>query len=225
MRPGTLLRWYALKDILRSEIKEGSVILDIGSYEGYISYNLKKLLPNSRITVVDIDKSGLKLAKERGLNTLYASALELPIEDNQIDFVLCLDLIEHVKEDDKLIKEISRVLKRNGKVILTTPMEMGVSIPFLSKEKNESINRDWGHVRKGYSLESIEKMFVDANLIIVKTSTYFNSLSRFIYWLNFFSGIPLKGKSLLFQLAIRLEPYIKYGAEEQIIVGHKGKCD
>jgi SAM-dependent methyltransferase len=225
MRPGTLLRWYALKDILISEIKEGSAILDIGSYEGYISYNLKKILSNSRITVVDIDKSGLKLAKERGLNTLYASALELPIEDNQIDFVLCLDLIEHVKEDDKLIKEISRVLKRNGKVILTTPMEMGVSIPFLSKEKNESINRDWGHVRKGYSLESIEKMFVDANLIIVKTSTYFNSLSRFIYWLNFFSGIPLKGKSLLFQLAIRLEPYIKYGAEEQIIVGHKGKCD
>ena len=225
MRSGTLLRWYALKDILRSEIKEGSAILDIGSYDGYISYNLKKILPNSRITVVDIDKSGLKLAKERGLNTLYASALELPIEDNQIDFVLCLDLIEHVKEDDKLIKEISRVLKRNGKVILTTPMEMGVSIPFLSKEKNESINRDWGHVRKGYSLESIEKMFVDDNLIIVKTSTYFNSLSRFIYWLNFFSGIPLKGKSLLFQLAIRLEPYIKYGAEEQIIVGHKGKCD
>ena len=225
MRPGTLLRWYALKDILRSEIKEGSAILDIGSYDGYISYNLKKILPNSRITVVDIDKSGLKLAKERGLNTLYASALELPIEDNQIDFVLCLDLIEHVKEDDKPIKEISRVLKRNGKVILTTPMEMGVSIPFLSKEKNESINRDWGHVRKGYSLESIEKMFVDDNLIIVKTSTYFNSLSRFIYWLNFFSGIPLKGKSLLFQLAIRLEPYIKYGAEEQIIVGHKGKCN
>lgn len=225
MRSGTLLRWYALKNILKSEIKDGLTILDVGSYDGSIAYNLKKLLPDLKIIVVDIDKSGLKLAKERGLNTLYASALELPIEDNQIDFVLCLDLIEHVKEDDKLIKEISRVLKRNGKVILTTPMEMGVSIPFLSKEKNESINRDWGHVRKGYSLESIEKMFVDDNLIIVKTSTYFNSLSRFIYWLNFFSGIPLKGKSLLFQLAIRLEPYIKYGAEEQIIVGHKGKCD
>lgn len=221
MRPGTLLRWYALKDILKSEIKEGSVVFDIGGYDGYISYGLKKLLPGLNITVVDTDKSGLQLARERGLNTLYASSTNLPVENNSTDVVLCLDLIEHVKEDNELVKEISRVLKKDGKVILTTPMQNGVSFPFLSKERIEAINKSWGHVCKGYSLENIKELFENNNLAIIKTSRYFNFFSRFIYRFSFLSEVSLKGKDLLYQVVIRLEPYIKYSAEEHIIVGKK----
>jgi len=219
------LRWYALKNILRFEIKKGCSVLDVGGYDGFIACNLKRLLDNLKVVVVDIDKSGLQSAKERGLDNLYASVLELPIKDSQIDVVLCLDLIEHVEEDDVLMKEISRVLKKDGKVILTTPMHNGVSFPFLSKEKIEAINRDWGHVRKGYRLEQIKELFQNNNLAIQKISKYFNSLSRFAYWFNCFSGIPLKGKSLLYRAIIRLETYIKYGAKEHIIVGKKVNYD
>lgn len=223
MRPGTLLRWHALKRILKSEIRNGLVILDIGSYDGYISYNLKKLFPNLKITVVDVDKSGLKLAKEKGLNTLYASALELPIKDNQVDVVLCLDVIEHIKEDEKMIKEISRVLKTGGKVVLTTPMQDGVSFPFLGRQRIENINKSWGHVRKGYSLENIKELFGNSNLKVIKTNKYFNFLSRFIYRFIFLSKISLKGKWLLYKNIIRLEPYINWGAEEHIIIAEKVK--
>jgi len=220
-RPGTLLRWYALKNILKSEIKDGSIVLDLGSYDGFIAYNLKKLLSNLRITVVDIDKSGLQIAKRRGLNTLYASATKFRWRDNSTDIILCLDLIEHVKEDDKLIKEISRVLKKDGKVILTTPMQNGVSFPFLSKQRIETINKSWGHLRMGYSLKEIKELFQNNNLEILKTSKYFNLFSRFAYWFNFFSRIPLKGKGLLYRIVMRLEPSIKWGAQEHIIIAKK----
>ena len=221
MRPGTLLRWYALKNILKSEIDKCSTVLDIGSYDGFISHNLMKLVPNLSVIVVDIDKAGLQLAKQKGLNTLHASAFELPIESNRFDSVVCLDLIEHVKEDNKLINEISRVLKKDGNVILTTPMQNGISFPFMSEEEIEAVNKGWGHFRKGYSLKDIEKLFENSNLMVVKRSKYFNFLSRLIYWFNYLSGIPLKGKGLLYQLVIRLEPYIKYGAKEHIIIGRK----
>ena len=135
---------------------------------------------------MDTAKSGLQLVRERGLDTLYASALELPIEDNSVDLVLCLDLIEHVKEDDKIVKEISRVLKKDGKVILTTPMQNGVSFPFLSKEKIKIINKNWGHVREGYSLENIEKLLRDSGLASEKKSKYFNLFTRFTYGFAFF---------------------------------------
>jgi ubiquinone/menaquinone biosynthesis C-methylase UbiE len=225
MRTGTLLRWYALRGILKSNIKEGSMILDVGGYDGFISYNLKNLFPKLKITVVDIDKTGLQIARDQGLNTLCASVLELPINDNQVDIILCLDLIEHVKEDFKLIKEISRVLKKDGRIILTTPVQNGISFPFLSNEKNKTINEDWGHVRKGYSLDGIKKLFANNNLVIIETSKYFNFFSRFVYWFNSFSRIPLKGKSLLYRIVIRLEPYLKYGAEEHIVVGKKVNYD
>jgi len=103
MRPGTLLRWYALKNILESEIEKCSTVLDIGSYDGFISHNLMKSAPNLRIVVADIDMAGLQLSKQKELNTLCASAFELPIENNRFDCVLCLELIEHVKENNKLI--------------------------------------------------------------------------------------------------------------------------
>ena len=224
-RPGTLLRWYALKNILMQQIKDDSIILDLGGYDGFISYKLKNIFSNLDIIIVDIDQSGLNIANRQGLITLHASALELPIEDNRVDVVLCLDLIEHVKEDDKLVKEISRVLKKGGKFILTTPMQNGVSFPFISKEKIAAIKRNWGHVRKGYSLENIEKLFDNNNLVIEKLSKYLNFFSSFTYWFNCFSGIPLKGKSLLYRAIIRLEPYIKCGAEEHIIIGKKVNCN
>src|SRR3989344_2067290 len=48
----------------------------------------------------------------------------LPIKDNSVDVVTCIALIEHI-DDDKipyLLGEIRRVLKENGKFIMTAPM-------------------------------------------------------------------------------------------------------
>lgn len=223
MRPGTLLRWHSLKNILKHEIKDGSTILDIGGYDGYISYRLKKIFSNLLITVVDTDELGLILSKDRGLKVICASALELPIRDKEFDVVLCFDLIEHIKEDVKLLKELSRVLKDNGKIILTTPMKDGVSFPMLNKKKNEIINKNWGHVRKGYSLERIGELFKLNHFIIDKEDRYFNYFSRLVYRFTILSRLPLKGIGLLYQVTIRLEPYIKYGSQEYIIVGKKVK--
>ena len=141
VRPVTLLRWHTLKRVLESEIKEGSTIFDIGGYDGFISYNLKKLYPKLNITTIDIDKAGLHEAIERGLNALYASALGLPIKDNLVDVVICLDIIEHVQEDCSLIKEMSRVLKKGGKVILTTPCKMAYLFFSSAKKKVKSLIR------------------------------------------------------------------------------------
>ena len=221
IRPGTLLRWYALRNVLESEIRDNLFVLDIGGYDGYISYSLRNLLADLKIAIVDIDISGLQLAKAQGLNMLCASALELPIKNGQVDVVLCLSMIEHIEEDGELIKEISRVLKRSGKLILTTPIEDGVYFPFLSKKKTEIINMGWGHIRRGYSLEIIKRLLEDAGLEIEKTSKYFNFLSRFAYRFIFLSRIPLKGKGLLYRMVLKLEPYIKYNAEVHLIVAKK----
>lgn len=221
IRPGTLLRWYSLKNILKSEVKDGSLVLDIGGYDGFISCNLKKIFPCLKITVVDLDKLGLKIAKELGLNTLNASVLKLPITDSQVDIVICLDLIEHIEEDDQMLKEISRVLKKGGKIILTTPGQNGVSFPFMSKRKIEFINKSWGHVREGYSIKRIEHLFLSNGLNIEKTSSYFNSFTRFIYRFMILSRIPLLGKELIYKSVLKLEPFLKYGAQEHIILGRK----
>lgn len=220
MRPGTLLRWYALKGILASEIEDGATLLDIGGFDGYASRNLMELFPDLKITVVDLDFAGLQSAREQGLSALCASATGLPIGDNRVDIVLCLDLIEHIDEDSKVVREISRVLKKNGKVVLTTPMEHGVSFPFMSRKREEEINKGWGHLRLGYSLEQIRKIFQDNNLAIEKTTGYFNFFSRLAYRFTILSK-PSPWKGFVFKNMLRLEPFVKYGTDVHIIVGKK----
>lgn len=221
MRIGTILRWHALKNILKSEIEDYSTIIDIGSYDGVIADKIKELLPNIEITVIDVDISGLISAKKRGLNTLNASALSLPIKDNQADVVFCLDLIEHVEDDNKVVQEISRVLKKEGILILTTPMQDGISFPIMNKQKIKEINKEWGHVRSGYSLNEIRQLFNKNNISIKRKDTYFNFVSRWVYRILIFSNFPFIGKSLIYRAPIMLEPYLKKGAQEYIIIGKK----
>ncbi len=220
MRPGTLLRWYALKRTLESTLERDSILLDIGSYDGFIAHKLANIVPDLHATILDSDKSGLEEAKKKKLNVLCASATELPIGDNEVDVVFCLDLIEHINDDFKVIGEISRVLKSKGKVILTTPMVNGVSFPLLKRKKSLEINKNWGHVRLGYTLNQIKQLFESNNLILENTCGYFNLLTRIVYP---FTALDFKSKSkkFIFESIIKLEPFIKYGIEEHIIVGEK----
>lgn len=203
--------------MLHSEIKDGSIVLDIGGYDGFISYQLRDL-KDLNITVVDLDKEALEAAQRKGLRTLWSSALSMPIQDSSVDVVLCLDLIEHVEEDTRLIREISRVLKKSAKIILTTPMSGKALIPFLNMDV---INKQWGHVRNGYTLEQIKCLFRNNQLCLQKCDRYQNIFSRYAYYFAFLSGIPLRGKYGLYRAVIRLEPFIKIGAWEHVILGQK----
>ena len=225
IKPGILARWFATKKTIMEELEgeEGLVLLDIGGGDGFLSSNLCKRLPGLRITVLDLKREVLLVARERGLDTLCASAMELPIKYNCVDTILSLSVIEHVKEDDRVIREISRVLKKDGRLILTTPGQDGVSFPLLSKRKNERIQEGWGHVRKGYSLKELENLLKKADLFVRKTERYFNVLTRFFYRICFLSRIPLFNRSELFWLVIRLESYIKWGGHTHLVVAKKGK--
>ena len=58
---------------------------------------------------------------ERSKNVdIVGDAHELPIKDNVFHSVLATEVLEHVKNPQKVIDEVRRVLKPNGKLILTT---------------------------------------------------------------------------------------------------------
>lgn len=219
MRPGTLLRYYALNKILERTIGNSNQVIDIGGYDGFIANKLKRAFPFMNITVVDMDRAGLDQAHNIGLSTLYASAVDLPLQDNLIDVILCLDVIEHIREDTLLIHEVSRVLREDGIVVLTTPCENGITFPFLSKYVSEAINMKWGHLRQGYSIERIRKLFELSYLSIVETGRYFNIISRFFYRFSIITKIPFMG--FFFRTCLLLEPYVKLGAQEHIIIARK----
>lgn len=52
---------------------------------------------------------------------IFASIENLPFENEEFDTILCTNVLEHVKNPDAALCEFSRVLKKNGKVIISVP--------------------------------------------------------------------------------------------------------
>jgi 2-polyprenyl-3-methyl-5-hydroxy-6-metoxy-1,4-benzoquinol methylase len=67
------------------------------------------------------------------------------IADNQFDFVVSFQVIEHIQQDDLFVKEIHRVLKQGGKAIITTP------------NIKQSLTRNPWHIRE-YTAEGLAKL-------------------------------------------------------------------
>ena len=221
MRPGTLLRLRALRYIVKHEIPPNAAVLDVGAFDGVMSDHLCRARENLNLTVVDLDQDGLEQARAKGLNTVHASVNELPQPSNSIDRVLCLDLIEHLEDDAGAFQEMARVLKPGGRIVLTTPDEHGVHFPFISKQRNTEVNIGWGHLRLGYSRSSLRRLFEQCGLRILYMTGYFNVLTRMAYSLAYLAPHRPPGKTMIYNMAAWLEPFLHLGNQEHIVVAEK----
>ena len=71
------------------------------------------------------------------------------------DQILCLDTIEHIQNDEKLIGDLSSVLKPGGRIFITAPYK---NYKHLVGDKL-SEHEDGGHMRWGYTHEEIKTLF------------------------------------------------------------------
>ena len=220
MRPGTAIRYFSLRNILKKEIGINDFVLDIGGFDGVLSRYISKQ-NKAYPVVVDLDFDGLVLAKKSGLTVVLGSAMNLPFADNSVDAVMCLDLIEHLDDESALLNEVFRVLKSNGKLILTTPCETGIVFPFIERAESEKVNYSWGHKRLGYSRTKMESLLICEGFELSFYGRYFNYFTRFIYSFLFlkFKWLPLK--MLTFSCVAFWEPFVGFRSQEHIFVCKK----
>lgn len=219
-RLGTIIRWGGLKHILSRVIKEDSFVLDIGSYDGYILWKLRKQKKFTPL-LLDLNTDGIQKAKERGVYSLQASGTQIPLKDNTVDVVLCLDVIEHILEDDNLISEVARVMKNEGMMVLTTPKK---NYRLTHHVDMDELNKMWGHVRDGYSRKELIQLFSNHGLRVEKITSYHNLLTRYLYyyfsWRNVFNLTMEQRASILKKVAL-LQRWIKLGTIEHVFMVRK----
>ena len=97
-------------------------ILDVGCGTGA---NLKMLANCGRAEGVDISPQAVEFCRQRGLDSVKLGAAEhLPYEANSFELVTALDVIEHLDDDVAGLREMRRVLCRDGRLLLFVPAFM-----------------------------------------------------------------------------------------------------
>jgi ubiquinone/menaquinone biosynthesis C-methylase UbiE len=105
------------------KLAKGKVVLDIASGSGYGSNMLAEVA--SKVYGVDVSIDAINYAKENyigdNIEYILGSAEKIPIPDSSIDLVVSFETIEHIKDYETFVKEIKRVLKKDGLAIISTP--------------------------------------------------------------------------------------------------------
>lgn len=106
-------------------MKKPKSFLDLGCGDGSLLYFLNKkwYFKDKKVYAVDFSKYRIELIKK--INPKFKCFVNdacniTNIKNDSIDFLNSTQLIEHVSSDEKMIKEISRILKKNGTVYLST---------------------------------------------------------------------------------------------------------
>ncbi len=102
-------------DIFISKINKLHKIVDFGAGYGLFTERIKNLGFN--ISAVEINKVALEKLKDKGIQT-YQTLGEVPTPFNCI---ISLNVLEHIEDDNFIIKEFYKKLPTNGKIILYLP--------------------------------------------------------------------------------------------------------
>ncbi|MDD5148282.1 MAG: class I SAM-dependent methyltransferase [Candidatus ainarchaeum sp.] len=111
-----------------SHVGKKDRVLDVGCGYGRILRKLK----NREIYGCDISAKALKKAPERARKKQVNLEGRLPYKNGFFDCVILREVIEHIVNRKGLFSEIGRVLKKNGKLILTTPNKYSTVFPVYS---------------------------------------------------------------------------------------------
>ena len=184
----------------------GSRVLDCGC--GY-GFTLRVLAELSDAELVGLDgdpervaQTQRDLARFPQVTTVTGDAQHLPFEDATLDHVVCSEVLEHVPDDARVVRELARVLKPGGRLVLTVP---SAAFPVTWDPPNWVLKRLGGVQLKGerpwsgiwyghrrlYDWERLDALLGDAGLEVVEHRPLTFRSPPFAHLLLYGIGKPL----------------------------------
>lgn len=140
-----------------ARVQKGKVAADVGAGSGFITEGLIR----KGLKVIAVDQSEAMLAEMRkkfsgaeGIDYRLGEAEKLPIPDEAVDYAFANMYIHHVESPQTAIKEMARILKPGGELVISDMDEH--EFEFLKEEHHDR----W----MGFKREDIKRWFEEAGL-------------------------------------------------------------
>jgi SAM-dependent methyltransferase len=137
--------------------------LDIGSGIG----DFIRFRPNT--IGVDINPDNVEYCKAQGLDVRLIEINKLPFENEEVDSINMDNVLEHIEDPTLILKEMTRVLKKNGILLIGVPGILGFKTApdhevYYSKEHLEELMVNYGYKAKKIFSMPIECSWLDTRM-------------------------------------------------------------
>lgn len=183
--------------------KKQKDVLDVGCGTGETLLYLQSIGLAENVCGVDRSELAVKYARQRGLkNIKKGEAEKLPYKDSSFDLVLFLDVLEHIEDDVKAVSEAKRVLRPDGRIIVTSPAQMFI---WSAHDENQ------GHFRR-YEKKDVLSLGNKVKMELGYLSFFNFILSPVIVFVRLF------GKTGVGKRIVNYDNYINYNISKNGLV-------
>lgn len=196
-------------------------ILDVGCGRGFYLKLLSVFPFVEKIVGVEINPNYADMAKslvknDKKAKVTVGSIYQLPFTDNYFDVVIASEILEHLTDEKTALKEIKRVLKSGGTLLLTVPNK---NFPFLWDPLNYLLMKTGWHVPKNiWWLAGIwadhERLYTPKQIsaLLTKAGFKITTEKQFVSWCWPGSHFLLYGigKNLIERLGIKSVDRFKF---------------
>jgi SAM-dependent methyltransferase len=126
--------WFRNRNaVLRAQVERivrtlpnGYRVLEVGCGTGYVLRMLEQTCTRGEVIGIDLFEEGLAFARRRvSCPVLAADIHDLPFEDS-FDLIGMFDVLEHVPDDGRVLRDLRSRLKPDGTLLMTVPAHMAL---------------------------------------------------------------------------------------------------
>ncbi len=168
---------YRLKRLIEAVKRGKHKMLDIGCGGGILTESLHYYYPRAKTYGCDVSREAIRYARKHGSGKVIYSIIrknKLPYKDNFFDVCICLDVMEHIPDVNFLLKEVKRVLKKNGQFFLLVPCEgQPLTHTWFSQKLNigsKMTFKRYGHIHPEFTHNYIKDLLNKHGFEIKKTN-------------------------------------------------------
>lgn len=149
---------------IKKYAQPGFRVFDFGCGSGYLVGELQRLGYNA--FGMDFEKEAVDYGANSGVKNLTVGAGDqVGYSSESFDLVMALDVLEHLEDEKPAIKELIRILKPGGKMIITVPAYQWLW----------GVQDEVSHHFRRYTAGSLMDVFKEFSAISIVRKTYFNT--------------------------------------------------